>query len=80
MLLKLLENGGSRFIDNVADCRFSRAPTPHVTFRRTLPCGAENALGEEERVDLFGDAYVLNAHGDTIDRFKADPRKEGIRS
>lgn len=67
MILKLLENGGSRLIDDVVDCRFSRAPKPHVVYKQSM--------NGEARADLFGDCFVLNERGDTIDKFYIDPRK-----
>ena len=84
MILKLLENGGSRLIENVAECRFSRAPVPHVLFKRRVRNSYEGLvkidkeeLSPEERIDLVGDVFVLDARGDSIDRFRIDPRKEG---
>lgn len=85
MILKLLENGGARLIENVGEFRFSRAPVPHVLFRRRVRNSYENGFGKvekdelslEERIDLVGDVFVLDARGDSIDRFRIDPRKEG---
>lgn len=81
MILKLLENGGFRLIDYVVDCRFSRAPVPHVTYiqKAPAPAGVTVTCTEEQRVkvELYGDVFVLNEHGDSTDRFRIDPRKEG---
>lgn len=74
MILKLTENGGFTVIE-VTECRFSRAPTPHVEFKRQVvkDCPAP----EKEKLDLLGDAFVLNGRGDTVEKFFIVPRKAG---
>lgn len=68
MILKIVENGGFHLIEGVVSCRFSRAPAPHVVVER----GAG-----PEKIDLKGDAFVLNPDGHTIEKFFIQPRQEG---
>jgi len=66
MYLKLTENGGSRVIE-VTECYFSRAPGPHVKYKK---------VGEaEEYAELIGDAFIIDSGGVTIEKFFIHPKR-----
>jgi hypothetical protein len=68
MFLKLMERGTEDFrLVEVSSVSFRRLEEPCVVYRET-------GSAEEKRAFLKGDAFVLNADGDTIEKFHLVPK------